>query len=40
MSNIDKSFSKKDLIDLINNLNLKIVFSFADSKSTLQKKIS
>ena len=40
MSNIDKSFSKKDLIDLINNLYLKIVFSFADSKSTLQKKIS
>ena len=36
MSNIDKSFSKKDLIDLINNLYLKIVFSFADSKSTLQ----
>jgi len=40
MSNIHKSFSKKDLIDLINNLYLKIVFSFADSKSTLQKKIS
>jgi hypothetical protein len=37
---IHKSFSKNDMIDIINNLHLSIVFSHADSKATLQNKIN
>ena len=36
---IHKSFSKTDLIDLINTLNLKIVFSHQDNKKDIQNKI-
>lgn len=36
---IHKSFSKTDLIDLINTLELKIVFSHQDNKKDIQKKI-
>ncbi len=37
--NIDKSHSKNDLIDLINTLNLKVVFSHADNKKSIQDKL-
>jgi len=36
---IHKSHSKADLIDLINNLNLKVVFSHQDNKKDIQDKI-
>jgi hypothetical protein len=36
---IHKSFSKNDLIDIINFLDLKIIFSHQDQKKDLQKKI-
>lgn len=36
---IHKSHSKTDLIDLINHLNLKIVFSHQDNKKDIQDKI-
>tara|TARA_R110001592_G_scaffold199756_2_gene448398 strand:+ start:333 stop:884 length:552 start_codon:yes stop_codon:yes gene_type:complete len=36
---IDKSHSKADLIDLINLLELKIVFSHADNKKDIQDKL-
>jgi hypothetical protein len=36
---IHKSFSKNDMIQLINDLRLLIVFSHADSKATLQNKL-
>jgi hypothetical protein len=36
---IHKSFSKTDLIDLINNLGLKVVFSHQDNKKDLQNKL-
>jgi len=36
---IHKSFSKTDLIDIINTLNLKIVFSHQDNKKDIQNKI-
>lgn len=37
---IHKSHSKTDLIDLINHLNLKIVFSHQDNKKNIQDKIN
>lgn len=36
---IHKSHSKTDIIDLINNLGLKIVFSHQDNKKDLQSKL-
>ena len=36
---IHKTHSKNDLIDLINNLNLNIVFSFQDNKKSIQDKL-
>ena len=39
MNNIHKSHSKNDLIDLINHLGLKIVFSHQDNKKDIQRKI-
>lgn len=36
---IHKSHSKTDLIDLINNLGLKIVFSHQDNKKDIQSKL-
>ena len=36
---INKSHSKNDLIDLINTLDLKVVFSHCDNKASLQSKI-
>ena len=35
---IDKSFSKTDLIDLINDLNLPVVHSHQDNKKDIQDK--
>jgi hypothetical protein len=37
---IDKSFSKTDLIDLINDLNLPIVHSHQDNKKDIQDKFN
>jgi len=37
---IHKTHSKTDLIDLINHLNLKIVFSHQDNKKDIQDKLS
>jgi len=39
MIHIHKSHSKNDLIDLINHLGLKIVFSHQDNKKDIQNKI-
>ena len=36
---IHKSHSKNDLIDLINDLNLKVVFSHQDNKKSIQDKL-
>ncbi len=36
---IDKTHSKTDITDLINNLGLKIVFSFQDNKKDIQDKL-
>ena len=36
---IDKSFSKSELVEIINELNLRIVHSHADNKKQLQDKI-
>ena len=36
---IHKSYSKTDLVDVINNLNLKIVHSHQDNKKSIQDKI-
>ena len=36
---IHKSHSKTDLIDLINHLNLKVVFSHQDNKKDIQSKL-
>ena len=35
---IHKSHSKTDLIDLINHINLKVVFSHQDNKRNIQTK--
>jgi len=39
MIRIDKTHSKTDLTDLINNLNLKITFSHQDNKKDIQDKL-
>jgi len=36
---INKTHSKNDLIELINTLNLKVVFSHADNKKSIQDKL-
>jgi hypothetical protein len=36
---IDKTHSKTDLIELINNINLKVTFSHQDNKKDIQDKI-
>ena len=36
---IHKSHSKTDLIDLINHINLKVVFSHQDNKRNIQDKL-
>jgi hypothetical protein len=37
---IHKSHSKTDIIDLINNLGLKVVFSHQDNKKSIHDKIN
>ena len=36
---IDKSHSKTDLVELINTLNLKVVFNHSDNKNSIQNKL-
>ena len=36
---IEKSHSKNDLIDLINTLDLRVVFSHQDNKKSIQDKL-
>ena len=38
MNTIHKSHSKNDLIDIINHLNLPIIFSHQDNKKDIQDK--
>lgn len=36
---IDKSHSKNDLIEIINTLNLRVVFNHSDNKNSIQNKL-
>ena len=36
---INKTYSKHDLVHIINSLNLPVVFNHSDNKKTIQEKI-